>query len=128
MRTARNQLHLFLLVEDEFHMDMGAPPCSSSSRQRGSKGSSSPRASAPRNYRDFDWLGADLSEQPARKRKYVTKKSLEHNDAAAVLSLAPLIQVIGNSLDLEQEGEGEPADAIDGGTTCSSDDVEREWG
>lgn len=132
-------------------MDMGAPPCSSSSRdylaifeggpahrdkkggslerpQRGSQSSSSPRISAPRNFRDFDWLGADISEQPVRKRKYVTKKTLEHNDAAAVLSLAPLIQVIGSSLDLEEEGEGEPTDGIDGGTTCSSDDVEREWG
>lgn len=132
-------------------MDLGAPPCSSSSRDhltvfegdsvhrdkkggsvlrahRDSQSSSTPRASAPRNFRDFDWSGADVSEQPVRKRKYVTKKTLEHNDAAAVLSLAPLIQVIGSSLDLEEEGEGEHPEVLDGGTSGTSDDVEKEWG
>lgn len=61
-------------------------------------------------------------EQPTKRRKYVTKKSTEHNDAAAVLSLAPLIEVIGSSLDLEAEGE-----QLDGGTAFGSDDVDRGW-
>jgi hypothetical protein len=149
--TAFDSSRMLFRIGDEIHMDMGAPPCSSSSRdhltvfevdsvhrdkkggsllraQRDTQSSSTPRASAPRSFRDFDWSGADVSEQPVRKRKYVTKKTLEHNDAAAVLSLAPLIQVIGSSLDLEEEGEGELPEALDGGTSSSSDDVEKEWG
>jgi hypothetical protein len=149
--TAFNPSRTLHRIGDEIHMDMGAPPCSSSSRdhltvfevdsvhrdkkggsvlraQRDTQSSSTPRASAPRNFRDFDWSGADVSEQPVRKRKYVTKKTIEHNDAAAVLSLAPLIQVIGSSLDLEEEGEGEHPEVLDGGTSSSSDDVEKEWG
>ena len=149
--AALKSSRMLFRIGDEIHMDMGAPPCSSSSRdhltvfevdsvhrdrkggsvpraQRDTQSSSTPRSSAPRSFRDFDWSGADVSEQPVRKRKYVTKKTLEHNDAAAVLSLAPLIQVIGSSLDLEEEGEGEHPEVLDGGTSSSSDDVEKEWG
>lgn len=83
--------------------------------------SSAPHPSAPSNLDDYDWVAADAFGKPTKRRKYVTKKTIEHNDAAAVLSLAPLIEVIGSSLDLEAEGEHE------GGTTCSSEDAEREW-
>jgi hypothetical protein len=86
---------------------------------------SAPHPSAPINFDDYDWTSANSFGQPAKRKKYVTKKTTETNDAAAVLSLAPLIQVIGNSLDLEDEGEHQ--EGQDGGTTCSSDDVEREW-
>ena len=72
------------------------------------------------NLDDYDWVAADAFGQPSKRRKYVTKKTTEHNDAAAVLSLAPLIEVIGSSLGREGEGN-------EGGTTCSSEDVEREW-
>ena len=95
----------------------------SSSRTRRLQCNSAPHPSAPINFDDYDWIAADAFGQPAKRRKYVTKKTTEHNDAAAVLSLAPLIEVIGSSLDLENEGEGE----LEGGTTCSSEDVEREW-
>ena len=81
----------------------------------------SPQSSALHSFDDYDWVAADAFGKPSKRRKYVTKKTTEHNDAAAVLSLAPLIEVIGSSLDLEAEGEHE------GGTTCSSEDAEREW-
>ena len=81
----------------------------------------SPQSSAFHSFDDYDWVAADAFGKPSKRRKYVTKKTTEHNDAAAVLSLAPLIEVIGSSLDLEAEGEHE------GGTTCSSEDAEREW-
>ena len=68
---------------------------------------------------DFD---SYTFEQPTKRRKYVTKKSTEHNDAAAVLSLAPLIEVIGSSLDLEAEGE-----QLEAGTAFCRDDTDRDW-